>query len=43
MFPGGPGRPPRLFVHASRRHAVSFALPDWFWNAAEIVIVYGWP
>jgi hypothetical protein len=43
MFAGGPGRPPRLDVHASRRQAVIRFLPPDAFPAAEIVIVYAWP
>jgi hypothetical protein len=40
MLAGGPGRPPRLDVQASRLHAVSLALPPTVFAAALIVIVY---
>ena len=43
MLAGGPGRPPRLDVQASRRQAVSLAVDPVLANAAVIGIVYAWP
>jgi hypothetical protein len=39
MLAGGPGRPPRVEVHASRFQADSFALPLELSNAAVILTV----